>query len=107
MATVKDVLLRAAEIIEPEGAWTQSWFAKTAEGEPCGVFEPSAVCWCVSGAIQRASDGNGHATYAAMVALERHLRLPGYSPVTFWNDSLQRTQAEAVAALRAAAERAQ
>lgn len=63
----------------------------------------TAVCWCLVGAIQRAKGGESCGAYDAAeltwVAKVVRRREPAV-----WNDAAGRTQAEVVAALRAAAE---
>ncbi|MFA6031846.1 MAG: hypothetical protein WC889_02965, partial [Myxococcota bacterium] len=50
--SVADVLERAADLIEPEGAWTQGESARDANGKPLKQgSDHNAVCWCVLGAI--------------------------------------------------------
>jgi len=85
---VSDVLDRAADLIEPEGAWHQG-----------NYVGPTGDCWCALGAIMRvgnfASDIN-----APSIVLRR---LIGEEFVADWNDDPERTQAEVVAKLREAA----
>lgn len=96
---VADILDKAADLIEPEGAWTQGAFARTADGESCssGSSDPRAVCWCVGGAINRAS-GQERPTDAHNV-FQRLIPCGEFE----WNDAPERTQAEVVAKLREAA----
>lgn len=109
--TVADILAAAADLIEPEGAWTQSEFMR----DPTGIVSsedepllPDANCWCALGAIAQVCDLNpweswaGHPADAAMWALAG---VVGRS-VAGWNDAPGRTQAEVVAALREAAAKA-
>jgi len=100
--TIAEVLTRAADLIEPEGAWLQGEMAEDADGFEVSAGEPTAVCWCIAGAIRRVSSAN-----PGLYGLARNLLLDhiGESLVT-WNDAPERTQAEVVAALRAAAEKA-
>ena len=111
-ATVADTLRKAADLIEPAEAWTQNAFSRNhdgttdeLEGHPAAADNP--VCWCALGAIAasakvdpnhwRAWDG---VAGRASNALETYVR----ESVGDWNDAPERTQAEVVAALRAAAD---
>jgi hypothetical protein len=105
-STVPAVLRAAADLIEPEGRWTQEVQARDASGEECGVLDDDAVCWCIYGALW-------------------HFGIPVYGPeadavetpliqvigadqgIDQWNDVDGRTQAEVVAALRKAADLAE
>lgn len=95
MSDVSDILRKAADLIEPEGCWTQGAYAKTARGRGIGPCEPAAVCWCAEGAIT-ASGGNLH----SRSAVTRYLNIDDLS---VWNDRSGRTQTEVVQALRFAA----
>lgn len=96
-----EVLSRAADLIEPEGAWTQEnwWDGPTSTPE-------SATCWCAEGAICRV-EGRNYSVDVSMRApcsfLARHLGVPP-TGVPAWNNHPSRTQAEVVQALRDAAE---
>ncbi|UIJ43764.1 hypothetical protein LZK98_11745 [Sphingomonas cannabina] len=90
--SVADVLERAADLIEPEGKWTQ---------KNGGV---RGVCWCASTAI-----GAAHPDGIALDAQRFFANLisPGGGlaivRIWCWNDAPERTQAEVVAKLREAA----
>ena len=94
--TVADVLNRAADLIEPEGAWMQDNYTRNLQS------------FCPLGAIAHvAGVGCTHASqHPASFALSRYLDPSDPSPgrvVARWNDAPERTQAEVVAALRQAA----
>ena len=95
---VAAVLLAAADLIEPEGRWVQVSFASDRHGLEVGVKSPYAVCFCALGAIQRVAQDTVDEG-PAYAALKRVVR----GPISNWNDADGRTQAEVVAALRAAA----
>ena len=100
--TVADILTAAADLIEPEGRWTQGTWARTADGR--GDARPGTACsWCLYGAILEA--GRGCDSDDTEDALQTVMDVVGKHPIS-WNDSFTRTQAEVVAALRAAAEKA-
>lgn len=109
--SVAEVLDRAADLIEPEGAWTQlggdddgsdGECARDAAGFPVPATDPRASCWCLFGAIERAT--NGHDT--TIVRAFEWLTGKRSDDLVQFNDDEERTQAEVVAALRAAAEKA-
>jgi hypothetical protein len=95
--TVADILTAAADLIEKPGAWTQGAFKRGAAGGPfscCGV-----------GAVYEVN----RAAYGSQTAIDRldsFAMRRGYSHFAAYNDAPERTQAEVVAALRAAAEKA-
>lgn len=99
--SVADVLDRAADLIEPEGAWTQGAPARTAGGRGTDSGDREAVCFCAIGAINRAGYWDWPLTSACWKAVEDTT-----VGLAKWNDAPERTQAEVVAALRAAAEKA-
>lgn len=99
---VSEILNKAADLIEPEGAWTQGHFARRADGAKTGWTEEDASCFCVSGAIKRVAP----ASWEAWNKFDAYCRQRGFAHMATWNDAPERTQAEVVAALRAAAEKA-
>lgn len=98
--TVADVLERAADLIEPEGAWTQGVWARTTTGRACGPFEDGAACFCMRGALNRVS---GRSLVHDMADIRAVLGFPTSASMARWNDRENRTQAEVVAKLREAA----
>jgi hypothetical protein len=100
-ASVADILRQAADLIEPEGAWTQKSYAKGRTGREVQPEGNAAVCWCAIGALRRV-DGEG--VYGVLDALRGHI---GAYAITVWNDDPYRTQAEVVTAFRAAADKAE
>ena len=94
------VLLAAADLLEPEGAWCQDQMALDARGKPTIASSPNACRWCASGAIIAVSVRKLQARLNARVAIRESL---GVASLTEWNDAPERTQDEVVAALRAAA----
>lgn len=103
--TVSEVLFAAADLIEPEGAWTQGCSARDAQGNQTSATRKQAVCWCAAGAIWH--EVGDHSSFTADAATdELEQTLGGMIPVGTWNDAPDRTQAEVVAKLREAAEKA-
>ena len=99
--TVAETLRAAADLIEPEGAWTQGCLGRDQDGEPVFAADiGKATCFCMAGAIWRAA-GKQALVLAAFEAL--HPRMSHHG-IGSWNDASKRKQAEVVAALRAAAD---
>jgi hypothetical protein len=98
---VADVLERAADLIEPEGAWTQGAYARDAKGRKfiTGRAE-GMVCFCAIGAIDHVTNAITPLWKDALTALQQVLP---ESRIGAWNDAPERTQPEVVAALRRAA----
>lgn len=102
--TPSRVLDAAADLIEPEGAWTRKVYARRTPGSPTSEVARSALatCFCMVGAVAHVADME-----IADVEAENFKPLTFLSAIlhphaiTVWNDS--HTQAEAVAALRQAA----
>ena len=107
--TVADILEKAAELIEPEGAWLQEAYAANARGiratDDGHAWPAEPNCFCVLGAIHWAAKDDtpgGHVEEAYLRALE----FPNGYNVVEWNDTPSRTQVEVVAKLREAAAKA-
>lgn len=107
--SVADVLERAADLIEPEGAWTQGWFARDKEGEEVNITSPRAVCFCALGAIGRIAGDFGSFTWRVREFAEAAAGLAATATqvgLVAFNDAPTRTQGEVVSALREAAAKA-
>jgi len=99
--TVADVLDRAADLIEPEGAWTQREDARSKNGRYVEPLSRDAVSFCMWGAIERAAG-----LTSPMVALNVVGGLVPLGLIAGFNDAPERTQPEVVAKLREAAAKA-
>jgi len=102
---VSDVLDRAADLIEPEGAWCQGADARDAHGCDVDYDSPRAKCFCIVGAINRVSGLPINVRAADHWSWEtrRAFRLAaGEMPMPF-NDADGRTKAAVVTKLREAA----
>jgi len=91
-----EVLAAAANLIEPPGAWTRCAYARGAHGEPATASAQHATCWCAVGAIKRIVPKKGE-WLQAVNYLDKIV-----GTIVLFNDALDRTQAEVVAALREA-----
>lgn len=96
MSAVADNLREAKALIER--GWCRGDYAKDANG--CSVYEdnPSAICWCASGAI------NAKAGYVERRVFSQAI---GTTCIPGWNDAPERTQAEVLAAFDKAIELAE
>ena len=109
--TVAETLRAAADLIEPEGAWTQGSYWKGADGDCYNNGYPDGalpLCWCALGALGEVgkvdpADLNFCGRSVTDKAYKALIYTIGEANVVWWNDSRNRTQAEVVAALRAAA----
>lgn len=119
-ATVPAVLRAAADLIEPEGKWTQNWWARRANGTICEPIDPAAACWCLRGAVNRVVRGEGatgDVTRLPPIQTDAERFIGEATPMrrasngeydtSGFNDAPERTQAEVVAALRKAADLAE
>lgn len=98
-----EILAKAADLIEPEGAWTQGALARTANDNVIGPLCDPAVCWCANGSLLR----SGASDFVFQTAEYRFMQAAtgvGEGFISDWNDAPDRTQAEVVAALRRAAD---
>lgn len=98
--SVADVLDRAADLIEPEGAWTQGALVRDRQGNALRVSDKGRSCYCMAGALVAA----GGPWSAAWSFLDNILPEQRDSNRTAaFNDAPERTQAEVVEKLREAA----
>ena len=100
--TVADVLEKAADLIEPDGAWTRMANARNRRGYPTPARSVDAACFCMAGAILRAGDGDYSAAGLVRTVLPKPQN-PAHDWLVKWNDAPERTQSEVVAKLREAA----
>lgn len=108
-----EILSKAADLVEPEGAWTKFVAAgsepatdeEDIDGVEVNEWSPNATCWCAAGSIWRVTPRLPEASVVSVRsrALD-YLRDVVGGPIPDWNDATERTQAEVVAGLRAAAE---
>jgi hypothetical protein len=103
---IRQVLERAAELLEPEGAWCQGNGAVNAHGHATPSVDDGATARCLAGALNRAAyemPGSLDLYPRVIRLLTRRL---GYEGVTAeirlyrWNDDRKRIQAEVLALLR-------
>lgn len=99
--SVADILDAAATLLQPPGRWTQYYLARDGAARWVDSKDAAAVSWGALGAIERVTPD--HIRRSALLAIKSLL---GVRHLSRWNDDPKRTQAEVVAALRAAAEKA-
>ncbi len=102
-----EILDAAADLIEPEGRWTQEKYARSEDGR--GSPLDAGICFCVVGAIAAVMGVEAWQaeTSEPVSVLAQTLGFTDEDPgadVECWNDAPDRTQAEVVAALRKAAQ---
>ena len=102
--TPAQILRAAAEIVERPGGWTQRELARGADGHYVDPLSDAAVCFCMIGAMRRASGayaGGESAAYteARTALISQIRRFPGD-----WNDEPRRIVSDVVDALRRAAD---
>jgi hypothetical protein len=111
-ALVSDILDKAADLIEPEGRWTQEAFSRTKSGH-CNaalVAPRKPSCWCALGAIAAVAGHDPSKPFTtnklaneAVLILDSVVMDDGIYDTPDYNDATGRTQAEVVAKLREAA----
>lgn len=98
-----EILDKAADLIEPKGAWTQGWFGRDSGGREIHRVA-KAKCFCTIGAMLAAEGHDGFRRWPDRLASEYLHLAAGIHHIPNWNDYPARTQAEVVTALRQAAE---
>lgn len=99
-AQTAGVLLAAAELLRPPGAWTRHELARDERDHAAPPCSKRAVKWCVAGAIQRVTAGDRELIVRALEPLRP---IMGGLPVGEWNDRAVSHQVDVVLALRSAA----
>lgn len=80
---------------EDPSRWTQHYEARNSCGDPTSAKDPSAVQWCVSGAVDKIYPVfSEHSAWMELRSL-----MPGWTVVGF-NDDPNRTVSEVIAQLR-------
>lgn len=89
--------MKAWELLEKRGAWTQGALAKNKRGGNVSADSYEAVCFCTLGAIEKVYGSGMDAYLNAVAKLEEKL---GEDSVEDWNDSPKRKKREVVAVLK-------
>jgi hypothetical protein len=96
-----EVLAKAADLIEPEGRWTQHYLARVRpNGNAIGPHQANAQCWCAIGALDRAGAEATTLSYRTAVDYLSQAIGQEAGAIAQFNDAPERTQAEVVKALR-------
>jgi len=85
--------MKAWELLEKPGAWTQGADARNSLGLRVSKDSPDAVCWSLPAAIDLCSAPR----IKVLEAIAKEGKCIG---TTMWNDAPERTQAEVVALLK-------
>jgi hypothetical protein len=101
MASVAEVLERAADLLEEPDAWTQGVYARDHNNRQTDDRD-KAECFCALGAINYAA-GRHDLSWDAREQQRVFEEISGIDDVPTWNDDPERTQSEVVAKLREAA----
>jgi hypothetical protein len=82
-------MTKAYQLIDAPEKWTQGTFARDEHGESCVAYGPSAVQWCVLGALQRVYDQDLDRRHQAYRCLMHAVTDP-----SLWNDDPKQTWQE-------------
>ncbi len=91
-ASVRDVLVKARELIATPDRWTKGAFARTEAGAIVPPDRPVAACWCAIGALRRVTGDTGYRGAFVELQSAADYDLP------HWNDAPERTHDEVLAA---------
>lgn len=63
MTTTLEILQKARATIALPENWTQGAYARNKQGAACSALNKTARCWCASGALHKAWQGNYSVLY--------------------------------------------
>ncbi len=90
--------MKAHEILSSPDKWTQHTLARTADGTPTWVSDPSATCFCTFGALILCyTNGKDHMEKKKKLTDKIGIR---FETVGEWNDQPERTFEEVHALLK-------
>ena len=92
------------ELLAVPERWTQGAPARSAKGRRVPPSSPSAVCWCVAGAIERQGEVTG-ARMRDELGVLRAMSKAAQQIAWDWNDAPGRTHADVLALLDRVIER--
>ena len=99
MSATLETLRRARWLIEEPDRWTKGEAARDGAGRAVPHDSPSAVCWCVDGALALAGASVDPMNPACYVAAISHLRDVVGTNVAGWNDHRELTHAQMLSAI--------
>lgn len=76
MISDSEILIQTKNLLLRPGAWTQRVSARNKRGYIVPYDSPDAVCWCLSGAVQRITTLLGCPPYGAYDALSKAMHDP-------------------------------
>lgn len=92
-----EVAIATRELLSEESRWAKTFFAFTAEGEPVYSNDKKAVCWCLSGAINKSAPGEVNYGSRQKVGDMIEARVPKHetkNPLIAFNDNANTTHAQ-------------
>lgn len=91
------IAIEARKLLETPKAWTKGTYARDADGNKVSSYDKNAVCWCLEGAIHKASDSlRGHSTEIWDV-MEKFLQDKyGYLNIASYNDQTVREHSDVI-----------
>lgn len=84
MNTAKEILTTARKLISDENNWTQGAYARNIAGDSVLYNDPTAICFCSIGALERVNKGSRDPIVIAYRALATELG--GGSNIVQFND---------------------
>ena len=93
---VVGILHRARDRVSQ--GWTQRVHARDKDNKPVHPEVPGAVCWCIAGSLHPASES------AKPILISSIREAIGETDIVGWNDNIDRTPGEVIAALTRAIE---
>lgn len=99
--TPVDILRKTRELLSEPVRWTRGAYARDASGADVPYDEQAATCWCLSGAVDLAGQGQSIAAARARDYIRVAIDSDDDSMVTIptFNDDPGRTHADVLAAI--------
>jgi hypothetical protein len=79
--------MKVKELLDSPAKWTQRSFARDFHGNPTSSGDPTAVCWCLSGAINKCYDNSHKENDEVYQKLSDHLTKKYEKTIVGFNDS--------------------
>lgn len=79
--------MKISTLLNRKSKWTKSAFARDIDGKVVKHNSPEAVCWCLSGAVDKCYPDSAKNTEVRK-AIHKEL---GHCGMMFWNDNLKTT----------------
>lgn len=87
-------------LLSDESKWTKGYTARDANGKGTFADDPNAVCWCLTGAIDKTKTNTGSIDFIVEhvltdfmpVFIEHHYQRPSFGRIAVWEfNDLERT----------------